>query len=108
MSDIITATEFLNRLQTRLGEHDKRALIIFNDYGEILSWDVTNVLLHALDKNKVDEVLTELERYYKEVLVNQHPEVRGRVTDTFGANPTQTMFNNICVNILQLEPVKPN
>jgi len=106
MSDIITVARFLSLLYVRLGkQHNRRALAIFNEYGKFLSWDVTNVLLHALEKNKVDEVLTELEKHYQEHLVNQHPDIRGTVEDALGTNKTKIMFNNICINILQIEPV---
>ncbi|MEK7062192.1 MAG: hypothetical protein AAB940_00415 [Patescibacteria group bacterium] len=101
MPNFFTEKQFEEFFKLKLGEHYERALIVFTQYGKLLSWDVTNVLLHASDKGKVDDVLTELEEHWKEHLQFQHPEIRGTVeSGLFGLNKTRTMFLQICQNIL--------
>lgn len=88
-------------LQQKLGKAWERALKLFQNYGEHLSFDVTNVLLHAAEQGKVDEVLQILEKHFQEHLSFQHPDVRGCVYDLlFGVNPTEAMFLRICHDTL--------
>lgn len=105
MPNFLTEKQFERCFKVNLGEYYERALIIFAQYGELLSWDVANVLLHASDKGKVDDVLIELEKHWKEHLQFQHPEIRGAVeSELFGLNKTRIMFLQICQNVLQLQP----
>lgn len=104
MSKIITKKQFESCLKEKLGEHFKRALDIFEKYRERLSWDVTNVLLHACEKGKVEEVLHQLESHYEGHLQFQHPELWANVEDAvLGINDTELLFNKICVDTLQLQ-----
>ena len=96
---------FQKMFQSKLGDSWDRALTIFRNYGENLSWDVSNVLLHASDQGKMDEVLGILEEHYNSHLQNQHPEIRGLVSDNLlGVNPTEDMFLRLCQNTLGLQP----
>ena len=105
MPNVVTETQFEGLFKAKLGEHHKRALTIFTEYGKLLSWDVANVMLHAVDKGKVEDVLVELEKHMEEHLQFQHPEIRGTVEDRLlGVNKTRTMFLQICQNVLQLQP----
>ena len=46
-----------------------------------------------------------LEAHYRELLQDQHPEIRGTVTDrALGVNPTQQLFVDLCEKTLGLEP----
>lgn len=99
----ISAAQFESLLKSRLGDRLARAYAVFCNYGSHLSWDVANVLLHAVDKKKVDEVLGILERHYTEHLQYQHPDIRGHVTDKLlGINVTEIMFVDICKKTLGL------
>ena len=75
----------------------ERAKKILEGYGRRLFFDVTNVLLHAVDKGKVDEVLGILERHYNEDLAYQHPEIRGTV-----GGKTSSVLIGICRDTLGL------
>ena len=103
MSQVITEQKFTEIMQEKLGSSFDRALTLFKDCGAHISWDVINVLMHAADKGKIDEVLSLLEEHYQEHLHFQHPDIRGQVSGTFG-NPTQALFLRICSNVLGLEP----
>ena len=105
MLHIITNAQFEDLLKAGLGEHYERALAVFTNYGSILSWDVVNVLLHAIDKKKIEDVFTELEKHWEEHLQYQHPKIRGTVEDKMlGINKTQMIFIHVCKDILQLQP----
>lgn len=102
----VNAEEFQAALKPRLGDLWERALTIFAFYGENLSFDVTNVLSHAADQDKVEEVLKILEEHYESHLRFQHPEIRGTVEDLLlGVNPTQAMFLRIFEDTLGLKPL---
>lgn len=101
----ISEQQFRDILQSKLGSFWGRAFVVFRNYGEHLAYDVTNVLLHAADQGKVDEVLEILEEYYQSHLRFQHPAIRGTVTDRLlGINPTQKMFLSVCRQTLGLQP----
>ena len=101
----VTEGFFQNVLKDKLGDSYDRALTAFRNCGENLGWDVTNVLMHAVDKGKVSEVLSIIEGHYTSHLQYQHPEIRGTVGDRLlGANPTQAMFVKICQETLGLQP----
>jgi hypothetical protein len=102
MSQEITETLFSELLEDKLGEQYNRALVLFRDSGKLLSFDVVNVLLHASEKNEVENVLTELEKHWEEHLQYQHPEIRGTIHNSVGINQTELMFLNICENVLKL------
>ena len=96
-------TEFLKEKLEDLWE---RALEVFNKYGPNLSFDVTNVIMHAIDQSKVEDILLILEEHYDEHLKFQHPDIRGTVSNRLlGVNPTESMFLRICQNILKLKTV---
>lgn len=99
ISGIVTMEAFKNRLQEKLGEFYPRAVVIFSQYGEKLSPDVANVLLHASDKGSVEEVLEELEKHWDEDLSFQNPDIRGTALDRFGANRTMAMFVGIILKM---------
>jgi len=99
----LTQDEFAQLLEDRLGEFWDRAQKVFEGYGEYMSFDVANVLLQAVDKQKVGEVLDLLEKHYEEHIVFQHPDIRGQVSK-LGVNPTQQLFLSICKNTLGLTP----
>ena len=93
----INEQKFRDILQPKLGASWDRALTIFRNCGPNLGYDVTNVLLHAADQGKVDEVLGILEEHYQSHLYYQHPKIRGTVSDRLlGVNPTQAMFLRLC------------
>jgi len=101
----IDEKQFSDILQSNLGASWNRALAVFRNCGQNLGYDVTNVLLHAADQGKVDEVLGILEEHYNNHLQYQHPEIRGTVSDRLlGVNPTQAMFLSICQQTLGLQP----
>jgi hypothetical protein len=101
----ISEQQFRDILQSKLGASWDRALSVFHNCGPNLAYDVTNVLLHATDQGKVDEVLGILEEHYQSHLQFQHPEIRGTVSDRLlGVNPTQAMFLRICQQKLGLQP----
>lgn len=101
----VNEKEFEEYLKTRLGSSWDRALEVFRNYGRNLTFDVTNVLMHAADQEKTEEVLEILERHYKSHLQYQHPEIKGTVRDNLlGTNPTEQMFLRICEYTLKLQP----
>ncbi|MEK7663865.1 MAG: hypothetical protein AAB340_00220, partial [Patescibacteria group bacterium] len=60
--------EFAVFLKPKLGDLYERAFTIFKNYSGKLAFDVTNLLLLAADRNKVDEVLSMFEKHYHEFL----------------------------------------
>jgi hypothetical protein len=106
MSEFKTVSEdsFREVFGTKLGQHLDRAVAVLNNFGPKLSFDVTNVMLHAVDKGKEDEVLTILEKHWEEHLQFQHPKIRGTVASVFGVNQTQQTFVRICEQTLALIP----
>lgn len=102
--DTVSEKLFNELLQSKLGASWDRALRLFRNCGENLSYDVTNVLIHAADKGKIEEVLKILEEHYESHLQFQHPEIRGQVRDNLlHVNPTQEVFLRICVQTLGLK-----
>ena len=100
----INEQQFRDILQSKLGASWNRALTAFRNCGPNLGYDVTNVLLHAADQGKVEEVLGTLEEHYQSHLQFQHPEIRGTVGDRLlGVNPTQAMFLRLCQQTLELQ-----
>ena len=55
----ITKDKFKSVFKKRLHDLYGRAERVFDNFGVHLSWDVTNVLLHASDQGKVSEKLEE-------------------------------------------------
>lgn len=100
----MTEGVFNGVLKEKLGSSYERGLTLFRNCGENLGWDVTNVLMHAVDKGKVPEVFDIIEEHYTSHLQYQHPEIRGMVNGDFCVNPTQVMFQQICKEILGLQP----
>ena len=96
---------FKKILEEKLGPLYGRAEIIFDNYGEKLSFDVANVLMHAVDKSvdTVKEVLNLLEKHFEKHLAFQHPDVKGEICNSFGVNETQVMFLSICEKTLGLK-----
>ena len=100
---VVNEQDFSAFLKEKLGDHYDRALKVFQDYGKSVSWDITNVLLHAVDKQKISEVLDTLEKHFKEIALDrQHPDARG----TYKGKTTGLMFMKICNDILELEPIE--
>lgn len=102
--EVITEKRFEDLFKEKLDNFYERALSVFRNYGKSLSFDVANVLLHAFDEEKINEILSALEKHWEEHLQFQHPEIRGQISKN-GVNPTQVMFLRICKDILQLQPV---
>ena len=98
----IDKAQFEANLQERLGGSWERAEKTFENYSPGLSFDVTNVLMHAADQDKVADVLTTLEEHYDAHLQYQHPEIRGRVANLATGSSTQQMFLGICRDTLRL------
>ena len=105
-ASLVSKEHFRDVLESKLGEFYLRAEKVFDDFGSKLSYDVVNVLLHAADQDKVEEVLALLEKHFKEHLQFQHPEIRGTVTGDFGINKTEVMFLDVCERVLVLQPSK--
>jgi hypothetical protein len=103
VTEIVGAFENL-RLNKLDAKQALRAGRIWEQYGQDLWFDVLNVMLHAIDKGKVDEVLDQLERHFKEHLSYQHPSVRGHVMSSLGVNQTAVMFESLCRVTLGLAP----
>lgn len=101
---IISERQFREVLEAGLGRYvDRaRALTILKNFGERLSYDVTNIMLHAADKDKAEEVLCILEKHWEDHLQFQHPEIRGTVESMPGINLTQRMFLDVCTETLAL------
>ncbi|MCX6746084.1 MAG: hypothetical protein NTX00_03650 [Candidatus Parcubacteria bacterium] len=105
MSKMIDEAKFAEILKENLGASYPRALTIFQNYGAALAYDVTNVLIYAIEQNKTEEVLNILEKHWQEHLQYQHPEARGQIARG-GVNPTERMFIQICDKTLGLKPNK--
>jgi hypothetical protein len=99
---VVSEEKFREVFGPKLGQHIDRSVVVLNDFGPQLSYDVANVMLHAADKGKEDEVLTILEKHWKEHLQFQHPDIRGTVESMPGVNQTQQMFLRICKETLAL------
>jgi hypothetical protein len=101
----VTESFFNDTLKTKLGGDYDRALTLFRNCGPNLGWDVTNVLMHAAEKGKVNEVLGMLEEHYENHLKFQHPDARGMIGKAAaGGNPTEALFLQICDETLGLKP----
>ena len=99
----MTLEEFKAAVDMMPAEHKTRVRALGENYGEALCYDLVNVLLHARDQDKMEEVLGILEAHYEKHLQFQHPDIRGQVSNV-GGNPTKRMFLSICQDILGLEP----
>ena len=105
---VVTEEKFRSALQSKVGDLWEGVFAVFTNFGPNLSFDVTNVMLYAVEQGKVPEVLGVLEEHYEKVLQFQHPTVRGRVHNGFlKSNPTEVMFLHICSRILGLQPNSP-
>ncbi len=51
---VVSETRFRELLADIVEQHINRAVTVFNNYGARLSLDVTNVMLHAIEKGKVN------------------------------------------------------
>ena len=100
---VVKEEDFSALLKEKLEDSYNRSLKVLKDYGESVSWDIANVLLGAVDKQKVGEVLDILEKHFEEIdLGRQHPEARG----TYKSKATEAMFMRICNEVLGLKPIK--
>ncbi len=99
----ITAEQFEQHVAKKIASQGDagRARRVFSSYGPALAWDATNVLMHAIDLEKLPEVLVILEKHFDDHLKFQHPEIRGRVVDG-AVNQTKAMFRSICTDTLKL------
>ena len=78
-------------------EQYKRALKMLEVYGPFLSWDITNVVLKSIEKNKTEEILS--------VLENHHKYKRGFFGNTTETNnDTRKMLIRIMEKILGFFP----
>jgi len=100
----MSSEKFMQLFKEKLGDIFSRAEKVYKNYGTNNSFDVMNVLFHAVDKEKVEEVLDILEKHYEKDLSFQHPDIRGLVQDNLlGVNKTKNMFLSICVDTLGLK-----
>lgn len=99
----ITLDKFSEYFQEKLGDRFETAKRMREVYGDSLSFDLTNVLLHASDQDKIQEVLDILVAHANDHLLYQHPETRGQIANDVGVNKTQEMFLNLCKNVLNLK-----
>ncbi|MFA5934458.1 MAG: hypothetical protein WC827_01040 [Candidatus Paceibacterota bacterium] len=83
-----------------------RAVNVLNNFGPLLSFDVANVMLHATNRDREDEVLIILEKHWEEHLKLQHPDIRGTVESAPGVNKTKLMFLQICRDTLVITPIQ--
>jgi len=104
MPHLVTSDRFDELFAVKLGKEFARAKKVFENFGEALSWDVANMLMHAADQGKAGEVLTEMEKHYEEYLKGQHPGLRGIALDSMGVNRMKEMFMGIIKDILRLPP----
>jgi hypothetical protein len=102
--NVFDEKRFREEVGESLGNDLERAVIVLNNFGPRLSADVTNVILHAIDKKMVAEVLALLEEHWEKYLCYQHPSVRGTVRSWSGINETKALFLRICQEVLKLEP----
>jgi len=89
---------------TMKGASWDRVVTVFRKCGYNLSEHVTNVLLHALEQDKVGAVLGLLEEHYEDHLRYQPPYTRGHVFHN-EVNLTYVLFNRIYTEILGLKPI---
>ena len=89
-------------LESKLDSAAWKRLKTLKDSATAFDWDFANVMLHAVDQGKVDEVLSYLEDYFNdETLAYQHPDIRG----LFKAEAaTRRAFDHVCTVILGLQP----
>lgn len=99
---VVNEEQFRELLGARLGQNIDRAICIFINFGPTLSYDVTNIMLHAVDRGKEGEVLAILEEHWEKYLQFQYP--RGTVESMSGVNVTEQTFLRICQQILALTP----
>jgi hypothetical protein len=100
----VSKERFCEELQSKLDGEYGRAFDLFTKCGRNLSFDVTNMLLHAADQGKVSEVLDIIEKQYETNLQFQHPDIRGRVRNWAGMNLTEVAFRKIYEEVLRLKP----
>lgn len=81
-----------------------RAIEVFGDYGVVYSSELLNVFLHAIDQDKVEEVLKILKEHFEEHLKHQHPDARGHLLSSMGRDPSAEMFIGLYENTLGLQP----
>ena len=101
----VTKGMFKELLKSRLGVLYDEAETVFDDFGLLLSFDVANVLLHAVDQgqDKVREVLAILKNHFEGHLRFQHPNIRGTVRNDLRINETEVMFLDVCRRVLNLQ-----
>ena len=105
MDPVVTESQFYDMYRLKLGKSWVKALELFRKYSRNCSFDFANVLWHAAEQGKVEEVLGILEEHFNEHLAHQHPDSRGLVEDRLlGVNKTSAMFLRICQDTLGLEP----
>lgn len=102
---VVSEEQFREIFGENLGPHLDRAVSVLNNFGSKLSYDFANVMLHAVDMGKEDEVLTILEKHWEEHLQFQHPEIRGTVENVPGINQTKQIFLQICLQTLALTTI---
>ncbi len=90
----VSEDEFSSLLRPKVDDEQyRRAHTLFCNYQRQLSFDITNVLLAAFRAGEFEDALQQLERYFREDLVYQDPEIRGMIVDNLlGVNPTQSLL----------------
>ena len=86
---------FIQLLEQKLTKHHfKHALILFRNYGCFISHHITNSLLWAVDKDKVNKVLDALQNFWDTNdidLQSQKPNIRG-LNPEISKNPFAVLF----------------
>ncbi len=101
VGNAITESVFEEVLKERIPAHWERALELFTDYGPLYSFDITNVLMHAADQGKEEEILRALEEHWKEDISFEAPDLR----DVGVRLSTMQLFHELCTSTLGLQPL---
>jgi hypothetical protein len=96
---VVTEEQFRRVLRARLGGEWGRALTAFRRYGLAVSYDVTHILLQAVDRKKTAEVLDILEEHCHDVVQFEYPDVR-RIAKLLGLQRTTQVFQR-CMDAIE-------
>ena len=95
---VVTEEQFRRVLRVRLGGEWGRALTAFRRYGLAVSYDVTHILLQAVDRKKTAEVLDILEEHCHDVVQFEYPDAR-RIVKLLGLQRTMQVFQR-CLDVM--------
>lgn len=75
---LITEEQFTEMHEATLGDDFPTALDLFQRFGPYLSWHVSNIFCHAVQRNLVAEVIERLEAHWQDHLQWHCLEARGK------------------------------